>query len=91
MHRIELSGGFLGRFLGPLLKNGLTLTGNLLSSLAKSIFIPLGSTAVTAATTAAVIHKKMFGSGNAILIILNEGMNNVMEIVKWLEEFGKRR
>ena len=69
----------------------MTLTGNLLSSLAKSIFIPLGSTAATAATTAAAIHKKIFGSGDAILIISNEGMNDIMEIVKWLEEFGKRR
>ena len=30
----------------------------------------------------------MFGSGITTLIISNEGINNIKEIVKWLEEFG---
>ena len=30
--------------------------------------------------------KKMFGSGNTTLIISNEGMNDIMEIIKSLEK-----
>ena len=72
MHKIGQSGGFLGRRLGPLLKPGLPLTGNVLKPLAKSIFlIPLGLTAAASATDAA-IHDKIFGSGNTTLVILNE-------------------
>ena len=62
------SGGFLGRLLGPLLKIGLLLIGNVLKPLAKNVLIPLGLTAA-AASTDAVIHKKMFESGNTTLII----------------------
>ena len=36
IHEIEQSEGFLGRFLGPLLKTGLPFIGNLLKALAKS-------------------------------------------------------
>ena len=63
LHKIEESGGFLGRVLGPLLKTGLPLIGHILKPLAKSILIPLALTASASATDAA-IHKKMFGSGN---------------------------
>ena len=31
LHKIGQSGGFLGQLLGPLLKNGLSLIGNVLS------------------------------------------------------------
>ena len=48
------SGGFLGKFLGPLLKTGL--------SLMKSVIIPLGLTAAASAADAG-IHKKILGSG----------------------------
>ena len=34
------SGGFLGRLLGPLLKTGLPLIGNVLKPLTKNILIP---------------------------------------------------
>ena len=68
MHKIEQSGGFLGRFLGPLLKTGLSLIGNTLKPLAKSVLIPLGLTVAASATDSA-IHKKMVGSGTTILII----------------------
>ena len=61
LHKIGQSGGFLGRPLGPLLKTGLPLIGNVLKPLAKSVLIPLGLTAA-ASTTDAAIHKKMFGS-----------------------------
>ena len=84
MHKIEQSAGLLGRFLGPLLKTGLPLIGNVLKPLAKSILIPLGLTAAASATDAA-IHKKMFGSVVTILVI---SMNDFMKIVKSLEEFG---
>ena len=42
LHKIEQSGGFLGRILRPLLRNGLPLIGNVLKLLAKSVLIPLG-------------------------------------------------
>ena len=41
---------------------------NVLRPLAKSVLIPLGLTAAASATDA-VIHKKMFESGNTTLII----------------------
>ena len=39
LHKIGQSGGFLGRFLGPLLKTGLPLLGNVLKQLAKSVVV----------------------------------------------------
>ena len=51
------SGGFLGRFLGPLLKAGLPLIKSVIKSLAKSVLIPLGLTAAASAAYAG-IHKK---------------------------------
>ena len=36
LHKIGQSGGFLGRPLGPLLKIGLPLIGNVIKTLAKS-------------------------------------------------------
>ena len=47
--RIIQSGGFLGRFFGPLKKVGLTLFKNVLQTLAKIVLIPLGLTAVASA------------------------------------------
>ena len=76
--------GFLGKFLGPLLKTRLLLIGNVLKPLAKSVFTPLGLTAAASAKSAA-IHKKIFGSGFTILIISNEEMNDIMKIIKSLE------
>ena len=63
------------------------LTGNVLKPLAKSVLISLGLTAAASATDA-TIHKKMFGSGNATLIISNEEVNGVTNIIKYLEESG---
>ena len=85
MHKIVQLGGFLGRFLTSLLKTGLSLMKNVLKLLAKSVLIPLGLPEAASATDAA-IRKKM--SGQTTLIISNEGMNNIMEIVKSLEETG---
>ena len=67
------SGGFLGRLLGPLLKTGLPLIKNVIKPLAKSVLIPLGSTAAASAADAG-IDKKILGSGHnnkAALIISN--------------------
>ena len=84
LHKIGQSRGFLGSLLGPLLKTGLPLIGNVLKPLAKSVLIPLRLTAVASATDAA-IHRKMFGSGASTLVISNEEMNDIMEIVTSLK------
>ena len=88
--KITQSGGFLGRHLRSLLKTGLPLIGNVLKPLTKSVLIPLRLKAAASATDAA-IHKKMFGSGNTTLIISNKEMNDIMKIIKSLEDINKRR
>ena len=77
LHKIGQSGGFLGRLLGPLLKPGLPLIGNVLKPLAKSILILLGLMAAAAATDVATT-----------LMISNEEMEDIMIIVKSLEDSG---
>ena len=91
------SGGFLGRLLGPLLKTGLRLIKNVIKLLAKSVLIPLGLTAAASAADAG-IHKKVLGSGhnrpsssashNTTLIISNDEMEDIIKIVKSLEDYG---
>ena len=82
------SGGFLGRLFGPLLKTGLPLTSNVIKPLAKSVLIPLGLTAAASAADAG-IHKKILGSGNnTTLIISNKDMDDLIKIVKSLEDSG---
>ena len=71
MHKIGQSGGFLGRLLGPLLKTELSLIGNILKPLAKSVLLPLGLTEAASATDA-TIQKKTYGSWTTTLIISNE-------------------
>ena len=85
LHKIGQSGGFLGRLLGPLLKTELSLIENVLKPLAKSILIPSGLTAAVSATNPA-IHKKIFESGNTNSIFSNEEINDIMKIIKSLEE-----
>ena len=85
MHKIEQSGVFPGRLLGPLQKTGLPLMKNLLKPLAKSVSIPWG---LTASATDAAIQKKIFGSGMTTLLISNKQVNVIMKIVKSLEESG---
>ena len=68
---------------------------NVSKPLAKSVLILLGLTATASATDAA-IHKKIFGSRRpselalwtTTLITRNEEINNIMNIVKSLEESG---
>ena len=82
------SGGFLGRLLGPLLKTGLPLIKNVGKPLAKSVLIPLGLTAAASAADAG-IHKKILGSGNmTTLIISNNEIEDIIKIVKSLEDSG---
>ena len=82
------SRGFVGQLLGPLLKTGLTLMKNVLTPSAKSVLITLGLTAAASAADAG-IHKKILGSGgHTTLIISNKDMNDLIEIVKSLEDSG---
>ena len=55
--------------------------------LAKSVLVPLGLIAAASATDVA-IQKKIFGSDIAASIISNEEMEDIMKIVKSLEESG---
>ena len=80
-------GGFPGRLLSPLLKTGLPLIKNVIKPLAKSVLIPLGLTAAASAADAG-IHKKILGSGNTTLIISNNEIEDIIKIVKSLEDSG---
>ena len=80
-------GGFLSRLLGLLLKTGLLLIKNVIKPLDKCVLIPLGLTAAAAAGDAG-IHKKILGSGNATLVISNNEMEDIIIIVKSLEDSG---
>ena len=84
------SGGFLGKSLGPLLKTGLPLMKSVIKPLAKSVLIPLRLTAAADVADAG-IHKKNSGSGhnnNTTLIISNDEMDDILKIVKSLEDSG---
>ena len=76
------SGGFLGNLLsklaGPLMKVALPL--------AKNVLAPLGLTAAMSAIGGS-IQKKIHGSG-VKLIIEQEDMNDIMKIIKALENSG---
>ena len=85
LHRTGQSTRFLSRMLGPLLKTGLLLIGKVLKPIAKSVLILLQLTAPASATDAA-INKKMSGSCIATLVISNEEMNDIVKIVKSLED-----
>ena len=80
------SGGFLGKLIGPLLKTGLPLMKSVITPLAKSVLIPLELTAAASAADAG-IHKKILGSGdNTTLIISNNEIEDLIKIVKPLED-----
>ena len=80
--KIIQSGGFLGKLLsklaGPLMKVALPL--------AKNVLAPLGLTAAMSATDGS-IQKKIHGSG-VKLVIEQEDMNDIMKIIKALENSG---
>ena len=80
-------GGFLNRLLGPLLKTGLTLIGNVLKSLTKNVLVPLELTA-TASAIGTAVQKKLFGSGTTTLIFSNKDLSDIMKIIKSLKDSG---
>ena len=80
-------GGFIGRLLGSLLKTDLPLMGNVIQPLAKGVLIQLGLIAAESAADAGV-HKNILGSGTATLIISKDGMEEIMKIVKSIEDSG---
>ena len=73
----------------------MSLIKNVITPLAKSVLIPLGLTAAASAADAG-IHKKILGSGrrhssssalhNTTLIISNKDMDDLIKIVKSLED-----
>ena len=87
-------GGFI-RLLTPLITAGFPLMKSVLTSLAKSVLLLSGLSAAMSARDAA-IQKKIYrscypsdlASRTAVLIILNEEMEDVMKIVKSFEESG---
>ena len=79
----KMQKGVFLRFLAPLLKSGLPLL--------KSVIKPFGMLGLTAAasSTDAAINEKILGSGNHItLIISNDAMQDLLKIVKSLEDSG---
>ena len=90
LSKMMQSGGFLGRLLGPLPKTGLPLIRSVIKPIAKSVLISLVLMAAASAADAG-IHKKILGSGrnnNATLIISNNEMDDILKIVKSLEDYG---
>ena len=83
LSKMMQSGGFLGNLLsklaGPLMKVAMPL--------AKNILEPLGLTAAMSAIDGS-IKKKMPDSGTTTLIISNDEMNDIIKIVKSLEDSG---
>ena len=75
------SGGFLGNLLGklagPLMKVAMPL--------AKNVLARLGISAAMSAIDGS-IKKKMFGSGTTTLIISNDEMDDILKLVKSLED-----
>ena len=58
---------------------------NVITPLAKNVLIPLGLIAAASAADAG-IHKEILGSGNTTLIISNKDMEDLIRIVKSLED-----
>ena len=81
------SGGFLGRLLGPLLQTGLPLIKIMIKSLAKSVLIPLGLTAVASAADAG-IHKKNLRIREYNTSNIKWWNRGYFKIVKYLEDSG---
>ena len=70
-------GNLLGKLAGPLMKVAMPL--------AKNVLAPLGLSAAMSAIDGS-IKKKMLGSGTTTLIISNDEMDNILKIVKSLED-----
>ena len=74
-------------FLGQIITFPLPLVKNVFTSLAKSGLLPLKLMTATSAIDVA-IQKKTHKSWMTTLIISNEEMDDIMKIVKYLEESG---
>ena len=72
-------GNLLGKLAGPLTKIAMTL--------AKNVLVPVGISAAMSAIDGS-IKKKVLGSGMTTLIISNDEMDDVLKIVKSLENSG---
>ena len=72
-------GNLLGKLAGPLMKVAMPL--------AKNVLAPLGLTTAMSAIDGS-IKKKMLGSGTTTLIISNDEMDDILKIVKSLENSG---
>ena len=72
-------GNLLGKLAGPLMKVAMPL--------AKNVLAPLGLSAAMSAIYGS-IKKKMLGSGATTLIISNDEMDDILKIVKSLENSG---
>ena len=70
-------GGYLN-FLRPLMTAGLLFMKSVLTSLAKSVLLPLGLSAGMSAADAA-IQKKIYGSRTTALITSNEEMAYIIK------------
>ena len=68
-------------------KTGLPLIKSVIKTLAKSVLIPLGLTAATSAVDAG-IHKKILQSVTTTLVISSDEMEDIIKIVKSLEDSG---
>ena len=84
LSKIVQSAGFLGRFLRPLRRAGSQLGNNVLIPVAKIVVISLG----LMATADAAIQNKFLELGMTTLVISNKWIDNIVKIVKSLEEFG---
>ena len=84
LSKMTQSGGFLGNLLGklagPLMKVAMPL--------AKNVLAPLGISAAISAIDGSIKKKKMLGAGTTTLIISNDEMNDILKIVKSLENSG---
>ena len=61
---------------------------NVIKSLGKSVLVPVGLTEAASAADAG-IHKKILGSGhNTTVIVSNDEMEDILKIVKSLEDSG---
>ena len=79
------SGGFLGRLLSLLLRTGLPLMKSVIKPLAKIVLVPLGLTAAASAANAGIQKKS---EDLVTIIISNDEMDDILKIVKSLEDSG---
>ena len=61
---------------------------NIINPFAKSVLIPLGLTAVASGTDTGTYKKLLGSSNNTALIISNDEMEDIIKIVKSLEDSG---